>query len=97
MTRRVRALAAGRFSLILTKRHGIPRMQQRGVDEADIRYVLKTGSVIEKHCPGGQWRYTVRGQTTEGGRIKIIVVVGEEDSRITVVTVMPMTKKGEWR
>lgn len=97
VTRRVRALAAGQFRLVLPKKHGIPRMHERGIDEVDIRNVLKTGSAIEKHCPGGRWRYTMRGRTTEGSQIKIVVAVDEECSRITCVTVMRMTKKGEWR
>ena len=95
MTRRIHALVAGKFSLTLTRQHGIPRMQQRKIDETDIRYVLKTGSVIEKHCPGGRWRYTMQGRTIEGNHLKIVVVVDEKDSRITVVTVMRMMKKGE--
>jgi hypothetical protein len=97
VTRRVHALVAGQFRLVLTKKHGIPRMQERNIDEADIRNVLKAGNVVNKHCPGGQWRYQMRGRTTEGSQIDIAIAVDEERSRITLVTVMRGTKKGEWR
>jgi hypothetical protein len=97
VTRRVHALAAGQFRFGYLKKHIILRMQERGIDEVDVRNVLKTGSMIEKHCPGGRWRYTMQGRITEGSQIKIVVAVDEECSHITLVTVMRMTKKGEWR
>ena len=97
VTRRIHEIVAGQYSLSLPRSHGVPRMRQRGIDDADIPYVLKRGRIIEKHSPGGQWRYTMRGKTTDGREIDVSIAVDEGQSRITVVTVMPTTRKGEWR
>jgi hypothetical protein len=72
-------------------------MKERKVDEADIPYLLKTGRVVDKHNSGWQWRYKVRGRTTEGTENDLVVSVDEEQLRLTVITVMITNRKGEWK
>ncbi len=42
----------------------------------------------ELHIKTAKWVYTIEGVTVDGYRLKVPVAIYEEESRVTVVTVM---------
>lgn len=62
--------------------HARQRMEERGIDDADIVNVLHGGWVGEAEMQSGRWRYPV-----ETNRFRVVVEF-ESESEFVVVTVM---------
>jgi len=74
-------------------RHAEQRMSERGIDDKELRYVLRNGDVIgePEPCPqAGLFKYKIQAQMPKRGAyvIRAVVVPYLETLCIMVITVM---------
>jgi len=68
--------------------HALERMEERGVIESEVLYILKNGFHEKKKDdfdPGLGWKYAVRGQTLDERDLRIVIAVHGDVIIVTVI------------
>lgn len=76
--------------IIPTWYHARKRMQQRSVEDADIREALSNGDIKRRAEWDEQhqnWKYRVEGTDLEGEAITLITVIIESDHLLRIITI----------
>ena len=82
---------------LIIRDHCFDRMDERTVDDLDIRNVLLENGIIQSHPEFDEkrqkWKYSVDGYDTEQEKLRVVVNIVESDWRVVAITVIGFWKE----